>query len=57
MCELAVAHAGVQIDVAGADEEGSVGRDLEPRVHLPDDVEEDDQRKSETRLEKSVGVW
>src|SRR2546423_11192793 len=40
--ELPFAHPSVQINVSSADKERSVGRDLEPRPDLPDEVEEDD---------------
>ena len=54
--ELPFAHPSVQINVSSADKERSVGRDLEPRPDLPDEVEEDDERKGETVFEEDFGV-
>ena len=56
MCELTVAHTSVKVDVAGADEKRSVGRDLEPRPDFPEKVEEEDQRKGEAVFKERFGV-
>src|SRR5205814_4796456 len=54
--ELPFAHPSIQINVSSADIERSVGRDLEPRPDLPDEVEEDDERKGETVFEEDFGI-
>ena len=56
MRELAVAHAGVEINIAGTDEKRSVGWDFEPRIDLPDKVEAEDQRNSEAVFEEVFGI-
>lgn len=52
---LVVAHAGVDVDLVGRDPEWAVGRYVEPRVYLPDEVEDEDERQSEVLLKKIVG--
>jgi hypothetical protein len=56
MCELALAHTSVKVDVASADEKRSMGWDLEPRPDFPEKVEEENQRKGETVFKERFGV-
>jgi hypothetical protein len=56
MRELTLAHTGVKVDVASANEKRSMGWDLEPRPDFPDNVEEEDQRKGEAVFKERFGV-
>ena len=53
---LIVSHARVNIDVFGSDEQWTVCWPNEPAIHLPTQVQEDEQRTSEIELEEFVGV-
>lgn len=53
---LRVAHAGVNVQLVRGNPERAVRGDGEPRVNLPDEVEEDEEWQGEVRLEEAEGT-
>jgi len=53
---LFLAHASVDIDVLDLNIERAMGRDIEPGIQLPAEVEKDEEGASEIGLEEGGGV-
>lgn len=53
---LRIPHAGVKVNVFDRDPKRAVCWALEPTVDLPNEVQEDEQRASEVKLEESAGI-
>ena len=53
---LTLTHAAVDIDVLCLDVPWTVLGDIDPRVCLPEDIEEEDDRACKIRLEEALGV-
>ena len=53
---LNVSHASVDINIFQSDKQWAVCWPDEPAIDLPTQVEEDEQRTSEVKLEKFIGI-